>query len=388
MRKPRAFDRAGPHIHSPRLAPWDPSPPTALAAEARGPGGGRCSARGGVRRPPGPTPPADPGRGGGRRDRGGPIRAGGAPPAHEGQGCGPVRAPDVGVHGDPRAPLRQARSVEGAASGPLPDQGGPSARGRRAAERPAPAGVRAARRGDQARPRSRHGSLVLVLRAAPGARVDPASQPGAVPARRPADGRRVRHRLRDLFRDSHRAALVGGGGGLHPGPRGPRGPRERGDRRRLDAAAGPARDGRGGGADLGSRLARPLLLARRQPVGGDALPALRRPPCWRRCCSRSRGRSAGVAGWSYALTLGFALVYLGEHYLDRSAGGGGLWSSWSGGASRSPARSRTGSVAWRSGSSGSRTAERPAAAACSPGRLADKRTAGPPGSIRGDGERP
>jgi membrane-associated phospholipid phosphatase len=27
------------------------------------------------------------------------------------------------------------------------------------------------------------------------------------------------------------------------------------------------------------------------------------------------GPAAGVAGWSYALTLGFALVYLGEHYL-------------------------------------------------------------------------
>jgi len=27
------------------------------------------------------------------------------------------------------------------------------------------------------------------------------------------------------------------------------------------------------------------------------------------------GRAAGVAGWSYALPLGFALVYLGEHYL-------------------------------------------------------------------------
>jgi membrane-associated phospholipid phosphatase len=27
------------------------------------------------------------------------------------------------------------------------------------------------------------------------------------------------------------------------------------------------------------------------------------------------GPAAGVAGWSYALTLGFALVYLGEHYV-------------------------------------------------------------------------
>jgi membrane-associated phospholipid phosphatase len=27
------------------------------------------------------------------------------------------------------------------------------------------------------------------------------------------------------------------------------------------------------------------------------------------------GRKAGVLGWSYALTLGVALVYLGEHYI-------------------------------------------------------------------------
>jgi membrane-associated phospholipid phosphatase len=33
------------------------------------------------------------------------------------------------------------------------------------------------------------------------------------------------------------------------------------------------------------------------------------------------GPLAGIAGWSYALTLGFALVYLGEHYvLDLAAG--------------------------------------------------------------------
>jgi hypothetical protein len=33
------------------------------------------------------------------------------------------------------------------------------------------------------------------------------------------------------------------------------------------------------------------------------------------------GRAQGVLGWSYALTLGFALVYLGEHYvIDLIAG--------------------------------------------------------------------
>ena len=52
-------------------------------------------------------------------------------------------------------------------------------------------------------------------------------------------------------------------------------PRERGDRGRVGPAPAAAGDGRGGGGDLGPRLAGPLLLARRQPVGGDALPPLR-----------------------------------------------------------------------------------------------------------------
>jgi membrane-associated phospholipid phosphatase len=36
------------------------------------------------------------------------------------------------------------------------------------------------------------------------------------------------------------------------------------------------------------------------------------------------GRAEGVAGWSYALTLGFALVYLGEHYVTDLVAGGAL----------------------------------------------------------------
>jgi membrane-associated phospholipid phosphatase len=36
------------------------------------------------------------------------------------------------------------------------------------------------------------------------------------------------------------------------------------------------------------------------------------------------GRVAGAAGWAYALTLGFALVYLGEHYVTDLAAGGAL----------------------------------------------------------------
>jgi membrane-associated phospholipid phosphatase len=36
------------------------------------------------------------------------------------------------------------------------------------------------------------------------------------------------------------------------------------------------------------------------------------------------GRGAGAAGWGYALTLGFALVYLGEHYVTDLAAGTAL----------------------------------------------------------------
>jgi membrane-associated phospholipid phosphatase len=36
------------------------------------------------------------------------------------------------------------------------------------------------------------------------------------------------------------------------------------------------------------------------------------------------GRAAGAAGWAYALTLGFALVYLGEHYVTDLAAGAAL----------------------------------------------------------------
>ena len=36
------------------------------------------------------------------------------------------------------------------------------------------------------------------------------------------------------------------------------------------------------------------------------------------------GRAPGAVGWAYALTLGFALVYLGEHYVTDLAAGAAL----------------------------------------------------------------
>ena len=70
--------------------------------------------------------------------------------------------------------------------------------------------------------------------------------------------RRLRPRLRDLHRSADRAAVVGGRARLH----------------RRRAGASPDARGRRGG--LGPRLAEALQLGRRQPVGRDALAALRR----------------------------------------------------------------------------------------------------------------
>ena len=39
---------------------------------------------------------------------------------------------------------------------------------------------------------------------------------------------------------------------------------------------------------------------------------------------RDGGRTEGALGWSYALTLGFALVYLGEHYVTDLLAGAAL----------------------------------------------------------------
>ena len=36
-------------------------------------------------------------------------------------------------------------------------------------------------------------------------------------------------------------------------------------------------------------------------------------------CWRDAGRLPGALGWTYAATLGLALVYLGEHYVSTSS---------------------------------------------------------------------
>ena len=76
--------------------------------------------------------------------------------------------------------------------------------------------------------------------------------------------------------------------------------------------------------DLGLGLAEDVRRARRQPLGGDALAALRHLAGRRRSRSpkpaRSRARSAGAT----PATLGFALVYLGEHYVTDLLAGAAL----------------------------------------------------------------
>ena len=64
--------------------------------------------------------------------------------------------------------------------------------------------------------------------------------------------------------------------------------------------------------------------ARRQPLGGDALAALRHLADRRRSRSAEAGQGRGGVGWGYAGTLGFALVYLGEHYVTDLIAGAAL----------------------------------------------------------------
>ena len=64
--------------------------------------------------------------------------------------------------------------------------------------------------------------------------------------------------------------------------------------------------------------------ARRQPLGGDALAALRHLGAGGDLARRSRpGRGRGRLG-ATRVTLGFALVYLGEHYVTDLLAGAAL----------------------------------------------------------------
>ena len=77
-----------------------------------------------------------------------------------------------------------------------------------------------------------------------------------------------------------------------------------------------------------------VRLPRRQPLGGDALAPLRRLADGGDPAHRGRARR-GRAGWAYAGALGFALVYLGEHYVIDLIAGAALVARGPLGASRS-----------------------------------------------------
>ena len=290
------------------------------------------------------------------------------------------------LHGDPRAPLRRPRAAARRLRVRYPI-GGPRARG--SASSRTSALQRAFSRPGEVTKLDRvlamvhwawfiepHLALAWIL----------LRNQGRFPRAAPADGRRVRHRLRDLLRRSDGAALVGGRGGLHRRRR-----RAGRESEEIVAASAPPRLRRVmvevGGADLGSRLAGPLLLARRQPVGGDALPALRHLGAGGAAPHRvGASWPARPAGPTRSRSGSRSSTWASTTLIDLLAGAAAGRRDPTGRAARR-ARWRTGSAAWRSGSSGSRTADDPPRRVFA-GRLADKRTAGPPGSIRGDGERP
>ncbi len=80
--------------------------------------------------------------------------------------------------------------------------------------------------------------------------------------------------------------------------------------------------------EVGERTWRSAWPAMYSALGGNpwaAMPSLHFATSTQAAISLSEaGRAEGAVGWSYALTLGFALVYLGEHYVADLAAGGAL----------------------------------------------------------------
>ena len=231
---------------------------------------------------------------------------------------------------DPEA-LRERLKVR------LPDRGRPRDRRRRAPQRAPAAGLLRCRarsaRSTACSPRP----LGLVLRAARLAGLHPRPRHRPLPALRPPDGRGLRPRLRHLL----------------PVPTAP--PWWAGERLHGPTTeVRPASWSRSARSVWGPAWQPIYELARRQPLGGDALASLRRLAAWRRSCSprpaRCRRARLGLRG-----TLGFALVYLGEHYvIDLIAGlrSSLLVSAASRWPSRSPWRSAGASRSWSGSANG------------------------------------
>jgi membrane-associated phospholipid phosphatase len=80
--------------------------------------------------------------------------------------------------------------------------------------------------------------------------------------------------------------------------------------------------------EVGEETWGPAWPALYQALGGNpwaAMPSLHFATSVMAAISLSEaGRAPGTLGWAYALSLGFALVYLGEHYVTDLAAGGAL----------------------------------------------------------------
>ena len=194
----------------------------------------------------------------------------------------------------------------------LPGAHRPRARARRAAGRCACSARFARPRASRCGPPSRcscgaHWLWFLVP--ARDRRLHAGAPPRAVPARRGADLRGLRprpHRLLGASRPRRRGT---------PPRQGVLGPRTARRVRRMMVEHGEA--------FWKDALGPSLQCAGRQPARRHAVPALRDLRDGRARPVATPGRSQGAIGWTYALTLGFALVYLGEHYVvDLLAGAG------------------------------------------------------------------
>jgi len=80
--------------------------------------------------------------------------------------------------------------------------------------------------------------------------------------------------------------------------------------------------------EVGREFWGPAWPAMYRALGGNpwaAMPSLHFATATMAAISLSEaGRGSGAVGWAYALTLGFGLVYLGEHYATDLAAGGAL----------------------------------------------------------------
>ena len=126
------------------------------------------------------------------------------------------------------------------------------------------------------------------------AALDPRPPQRALPARRPPDGRGLRPRLRRLLRRADRAALVG----LRGGP---------------DRRGGAADHGRGRRGDLG-----PAWPRMYDALGGNpwaAMPSLHFATSLMAALLLAEAGRRGRRRLGLRADLGFALVYLGEHYV-------------------------------------------------------------------------